>query len=394
MPGKIHLPPNIYSRFAEAVRNTDPVSGLTHKFYRYPARFSPQFAREAILAFSKPGDLVLDPFMGGGTTLVEALATDRQPIGVDISPLATFVAKAKTTIVSENALQVIEGWAEKVVSDTRIGDSTPPSFWSEAGYQKDVPWPIRKSIESLLESISELPQENQRLFAQCVLLRTAQWAIDCREKTPTAESFRVRFLHNIREASNGMRDFRQTVKTQNAQWRKCLCLNRSVVGLENSNEIKRLSAKPKLVVTSPPYPGVHVIYHQWQVYSRKRTPAPFWIIGSLDGHGSSHYTFGYYKQQFLTKYFETALNAFTSIRSVVDDDATIIQLVGFAEPERYLPKYLEMMEEAGFEEEALDHNAIGRVKRLWRSAPNRKWYADAKGKVFSSKEVVLVHRTA
>ena len=128
MPGRIHLPPNIYIRFAEAVRNTDPVSGLTHKFYRYPARFSPQFAREAVLAFSKPGEVVLDPFMGGGTTLVEALATDRQPIGVDISPLATFVARAKTTLVSENALQVIEGWAEKVVSDTRIGDSTPPSF--------------------------------------------------------------------------------------------------------------------------------------------------------------------------------------------------------------------------------------------------------------------------
>jgi DNA modification methylase len=392
MPNRIRLSHDIFSRFAEAVQNTDPVSGLTHNFYRYPARFSPQFAREAILTFSEPGDVVLDPFMGGGTTLVEALATGRQPIGIDISPLAAFVAKAKTTPVSENALQAIELWAEKVTSETRIGNSMPPSFWSEAGYQKDIPWPIKKSIESLLDCISELSQENQRLFAQCVLLKTAQWAIDCREKTPTAESFRVRFLHNIREASNGMRDFRQTVNTQNAQRRKCLCLTRSVVGLENSDEIKRLAARPKLVVTSPPYPGVHVIYHQWQVYSRKRTPAPFWIIGSLDGHGSSHYTFGHYKQQFLTKYFETALNAFTSLRSVVDEDATIIQLVGFADPEKYLPKYLQMMTKAGFEEVALEQNAAGRIKRLWRNVPNRKWYADAQDNVFSSREVVLVHR--
>ncbi len=47
--------------------------GLTHGFYRYPARFSPQFARSAIEAFTEPLDTVLDPFMGGGTSAVEAL---------------------------------------------------------------------------------------------------------------------------------------------------------------------------------------------------------------------------------------------------------------------------------------------------------------------------------
>lgn len=36
-----------------------------HNFYRYPARFSPTFARQIILAFSKPGYLVFDPFMVG-----------------------------------------------------------------------------------------------------------------------------------------------------------------------------------------------------------------------------------------------------------------------------------------------------------------------------------------
>jgi hypothetical protein len=42
-------------------------AGHTHNFYRYPARFSPQFARAAVEAFSAPGDTVLDPFVGGGT---------------------------------------------------------------------------------------------------------------------------------------------------------------------------------------------------------------------------------------------------------------------------------------------------------------------------------------
>ncbi len=63
------------------------------RLLQYPARFSPAFARAAIETFTKPGDLVLDPHVGGGTTLVEALALGRDAIGVDISALAEFVAK-------------------------------------------------------------------------------------------------------------------------------------------------------------------------------------------------------------------------------------------------------------------------------------------------------------
>ena len=49
---------------------------------------------------------------------------------------------------------------------------------------------------------------------------------------------------------------------------------------------------PKLVLTSPPYPGVHVLYHRWQVDGRKEAPLPFMIANKLDGAGSSYYTMG------------------------------------------------------------------------------------------------------
>ena len=42
-----------------AANDMSPVSGYTHNFYRYPARFSPKLVRAAINAFSKPGDLVV-----------------------------------------------------------------------------------------------------------------------------------------------------------------------------------------------------------------------------------------------------------------------------------------------------------------------------------------------
>lgn len=64
------------SQLVEAVMSRAPASlgprrtTSTHEFYRYPARFTPEVARAAIDAFTEPGELVLDPFVGGGTTLV------------------------------------------------------------------------------------------------------------------------------------------------------------------------------------------------------------------------------------------------------------------------------------------------------------------------------------
>src|SRR3546814_7370477 len=68
-----------------AALDPSPVAGLTHCHYKYPARFSPKFVASVIEAFSSPGDLVLDPYMGGGTTLVECMSRNRRAVGCDIN---------------------------------------------------------------------------------------------------------------------------------------------------------------------------------------------------------------------------------------------------------------------------------------------------------------------
>lgn len=93
-----------------AVSNRDKVAGAPHDFYRYPARFSPVFAREAIRTFTDPGDFVLDPFCGGGTTLVEALSLGRRVAGMDVSSLAAFLARTKTTPISIHDKREIAVW--------------------------------------------------------------------------------------------------------------------------------------------------------------------------------------------------------------------------------------------------------------------------------------------
>src|SRR5258708_20248089 len=97
-----------------AARDTAPVRGLTHGFYKYPARFSPVFAGTAIRAFTQPGDLVLDPHVGGGTTLVEAIAAGREAVGVDISTLAEVVSSIKSTVFSKPYLDTPQPQARRL----------------------------------------------------------------------------------------------------------------------------------------------------------------------------------------------------------------------------------------------------------------------------------------
>ena len=74
---------NVPNSLLESLQSPHLVEGLTHNFYRYPARFAPEFVREVILEFSREGDCVLDAFMGGGTTIVEAIVNGRIALGID-----------------------------------------------------------------------------------------------------------------------------------------------------------------------------------------------------------------------------------------------------------------------------------------------------------------------
>jgi hypothetical protein len=82
--------PELSAQLAAAVRAADAADAddLTHGFHTYPARMHPVLARELIRVFTAPGDLVLDPFCGSGTVLVEALVAGCKPQGVDLNPLA------------------------------------------------------------------------------------------------------------------------------------------------------------------------------------------------------------------------------------------------------------------------------------------------------------------
>jgi len=83
--------------------------------------FPPEFVRDNIEAYSRKGDLVLDPFSGRGTTLLESLITGRKAIAGDINPVAYCVSAAKADIPSLKEIEDELHRLERVQAKTDVG---------------------------------------------------------------------------------------------------------------------------------------------------------------------------------------------------------------------------------------------------------------------------------
>ena len=104
-------------------------NGTTSDMYafKHPAMFPENLARDHILSWSDPGDLVFDPMCGAGTTCKMAKATGRRWLGVDVSREYTSIAELRVKETEEGALSSLpsrtDPFDEPVVSEDLAASS-------------------------------------------------------------------------------------------------------------------------------------------------------------------------------------------------------------------------------------------------------------------------------
>lgn len=124
----------------------------THLLHAFAARCPPPLADWAITSFTKPGDVVLDPMMGSGTTLVEACLLGRSAWGADIDPLARLMAKVKATPVDVGALDAaVKQVGERVDAGDLDADWRPQLDRVDYWFREDVAADLARLRQAIRE---------------------------------------------------------------------------------------------------------------------------------------------------------------------------------------------------------------------------------------------------
>lgn len=236
-----------------------------HALHWYPSTFIPQVASNLIELVSNPGDLVLDPFCGCGTTLVEAVRLGRSAIGIDSNTLGALVSQVKC---SELDASTLNDELLRILAECSDGLFSGPSSESSVAQELSA-WFGARTLRALcrlrwvIDTVVK-KAEHRRFFHVCLshILRTTSsqdkhwgWIAD-RVAPKTLRDHDVADLF-ARHAKNMVQAFE-----------KMYCdINDSV--LTNIGFLKRTHARQfdcrcpitdvptvDAIVTSPPYPCV------------------------------------------------------------------------------------------------------------------------------------------
>lgn len=147
----------------------------SHNFHSFPAKFPPQLPQKFILNLTSEGDIVLDPMVGSGTTVLEGFINNRKTIGFDVDPLALMITKVKTTIYDKNQLintynLIMDEVSKLLLAPKSEIERLYGNFDFET--QKFIEyWFYEETVYELLalsNSISKITEEKFRLFFQVI----------------------------------------------------------------------------------------------------------------------------------------------------------------------------------------------------------------------------------
>jgi hypothetical protein len=231
---------------------SNKTAGLTHGLHRFPAKYISRVPAWVIDQFAAREHIVLDPFCGSGTTLVEALSRSKKVIGIDCDPLACMITAAKTSAVRPSRIEELG----QCIRHSWLGPAEHLHL-PMPGLVNFNHWFSLESwgyLQSLLTTITDLKcSREEREFLLCIFSSIIRWvsnADDQTQKTYVSGTLKKNppavaptFWRAFDRALTGLKElaFARLPKAQ------------SVVIRGDASNILLPPGSVDLVVTSPPY---------------------------------------------------------------------------------------------------------------------------------------------
>lgn len=157
---------------------------LTHGIHPYPAKFIPQIPGSVLDHWALPaGSVVLDPFCGSGTTLLEANIRGLRAVGIDSNPIGCLVSRVKTTPLDAVQCRLIEQGVAAVrrYRPDCIGEADLPVFLNrDHWFQKNVQRELAFIKQQILRCADAQARDFLLLVLSSIIVRVSNQESDTR----------------------------------------------------------------------------------------------------------------------------------------------------------------------------------------------------------------------
>jgi hypothetical protein len=241
-----------------------------HSLHPYLGKFVPQLVEVFLNRYFTPGACIYDPFVGSGTTLVEANVFGADAIGCDISAFNSLLSRVKTARYSLGELElVLRGTLEEArrqVSSEPVRATPWLSRWYAPRALAEL-LAYRAAAEHLTPPYDDVAKVILSRAARSARL-TTHFDLDFPRSPTTGPYYCMKHKRECRPVEEAWKFLvRYTADTvrrlrEFAEIRR----DRTVAVLHGDSRTVRLPARPTGVITSPPYPGL-IDYHEQHRYA-------------------------------------------------------------------------------------------------------------------------------
>lgn len=255
----------------------------THTFFPYPAKFPPEPIRDFLSKYSCVGDVILDPFCGSGTVLVEALLNRRNAYGIELNPVAALVSQAKATIYGsqhiQEAKQVLnelvnvaqrrDSWVEETVSHDDIPSYKNINLWFKPNMLQELT-AIRKAFLMEGDYYSETKNLLWMAFLKIIVPVSNQ---DGETRYAAIDKPELVNGYAISKMRETVASYIKTLEGSSLERMKDVCVHveksDADIGL---GKVKDSSVD--LAITSPPYINTfdYYLYHKHRIFWMNENP--------------------------------------------------------------------------------------------------------------------------
>jgi hypothetical protein len=225
----------------------------------YPAKFIPELPGTVLDALPlEPGTAVLDPFVGSGTTLVEAQRRGYPSVGIDLNPIACLISRVKAQPTPPAFDEIVSRVSARALKVETPAIPAIPNLdhWFEAN--------VSQTVAQLVQAISEAPIECHdalRVALSSILVRVSNQDSDTRY---AAVRKNIKSTDVFALFHNACLKLSRALSARNYDLPPTRVIERDTLAVEPSEIAERIGA----VITSPPYPNAYEywLYHKYRMW--------------------------------------------------------------------------------------------------------------------------------